>query len=107
VKIIIIRLPDVETEMLVEIQKKNKSYVDLWSYESDLLRGEYPSLAKSRQSACRASIQLLAVIVLCSLHFSDSYSCCWLLLLAYIGIRQWLYLFWQSLHRQLLCMPLP
>ena len=43
-KIITIRLPDVEAAMLVEVQKRNKNLRDLGVYISTQVRAEYSKL---------------------------------------------------------------
>jgi hypothetical protein len=48
VKNIIIRLPDVETAMLVEVQKVNKSYKDLQGLLINQIQQEYAKTPKRR-----------------------------------------------------------
>jgi hypothetical protein len=50
VKTIIIRLPDVETAMLVEVQKVNKAYRDLQGLLINQIQQEYAKTPKGRAS---------------------------------------------------------
>ena len=49
-KTIIIRLPDVEAAMLVEVQKVNKAYRDLQGLLLNQIRQEYANTPKGRAS---------------------------------------------------------
>ena len=49
-KTIIIRLPDVEAAMLVEVQKVNKSYRDLQGLLINQIQTEYQKTPKGRAS---------------------------------------------------------
>jgi len=46
-KTIIIRLPDVEAAMLVEIQKNNKAYRDLSAFLESQIHQEYKKISKT------------------------------------------------------------
>ena len=48
-KTIIIRLPDVEAAMLVEVQKANKVYRDLQGLLVNQIHQEYAKMPRSRQ----------------------------------------------------------
>jgi hypothetical protein len=50
VKTIIIRLPDVEAAMLVEVQKVNKAYRDLQGFLIHQIQQEYQKTPKARAS---------------------------------------------------------
>jgi len=50
VKTIIIRLPDVEAAMLVEVQKVNKAYRDLQGLLINQIQQEYAKTPKGRAS---------------------------------------------------------
>jgi len=50
VKTITIRLPDVEAAMMVEAQKKNKAYRDIFSFLLYKIREEYERLSKDTGS---------------------------------------------------------
>jgi hypothetical protein len=47
-KTIIIRLPDVEAAMLVEVQKVNKAYKDIQSLLINQIQQEYAKTSKGR-----------------------------------------------------------
>jgi hypothetical protein len=49
-KTIIIRLPDVEAAMLVEVQKVNRAYKDLHSLLLNQIQQEYAKTPKARAS---------------------------------------------------------
>jgi len=50
VKVITIRLPDVEAAMLVEVQKRNKAFRDISGFVSSRICDEYSKLFKGRGS---------------------------------------------------------
>ncbi len=50
-KIIAIRLPDVEAAMLVEVQKVNRAYRDLQGLFISQIQQEYAKTAKGRASS--------------------------------------------------------
>jgi len=55
VKTIIIRLPDVESAMLVEVQKVNKAYKDLQGLLIHQIQQEYQKTPKARAARWKTS----------------------------------------------------